>query len=70
LCFARYMQVFLTFSGYWYCPYILRPYNIFAGSRGSLLTFSGYGGSQSHTLFLHNVLAMSGVAVLPAGFRV
>jgi hypothetical protein len=64
------MQVSLTFSGYWYCPYILRPQNIYVGSRGSLLTFSGYGDSQSPTLFLRNVLAISGVALVwPAGFH-
>jgi hypothetical protein len=49
------MQVSLTFSGYWYCPYILLPENIYLGSLGSLLTFSGCGDSQSHTLFLLEV---------------
>jgi hypothetical protein len=58
------MQVSLTFSGYWYCPYILRQENIYVWSIGSLLTFSGCGDSQSHTLFLHNVLARSSLAVM------
>jgi hypothetical protein len=61
---STYMQVSLTFSGYWYCPYILRPKNILVGSLGSLLTFSGCKDPQSHTLFLLNVLAISSLAVM------
>jgi hypothetical protein len=52
LCFARNMQVSLTFSGYWYCPYILSPYNILVGSLGCLLTFSGDGDPSEPHLVL------------------